>query len=156
MPVPFKCGECQFTTKVKDELAGKRIKCPKCQTVGVVAAGDGSEPLGKPKKAKKEDSVEGLMNLNLESFKDVEVPEGEVLDESQLPKKVKTKKKKKGAGLDSTVKLAAVAFSLISILVIAGLVMTVGPTAMEKYQDFMTPAAEKAPADGAANPAPPA
>ncbi|WP_437225794.1 hypothetical protein SH661x_004240 [Planctomicrobium sp. SH661] len=149
MPVPFKCSSCGYEAKVKDELAGKRIKCPKCQTAGVVAGGGAAPAPRKEKKPKADESAEGLLAVNLESYQDVEVPEGEILDESQKPKKPKTKKKKKGATLDPRVKVAAIGFSLLSILVIAGLGYLGGPVILEEYQAFM----EKPDDAGGAKPA---
>ncbi len=32
MPIRYKCQKCGATLKIKDELAGKRGKCPKCRT----------------------------------------------------------------------------------------------------------------------------
>jgi len=135
MPASFQCSECGFATKVKDSLAGKKIKCPKCQAAGKVAGAQAASP-AKPQK--NEDSEADLMSVNLDSFQDVEVPEGETLDESQPVKKPKTKKKKKkGSAIDPQIKAAAIAFSLISFLVIAGIVYLAGPPAMEEYQAYM-------------------
>ena len=36
MPIRVKCGNCKKTLSVKDHLAGKKIKCPVCQTVVAV------------------------------------------------------------------------------------------------------------------------
>ncbi len=36
MPIPFSCSECEKQLRVKDELAGKRIKCPECAAVVLV------------------------------------------------------------------------------------------------------------------------
>jgi hypothetical protein len=36
MPISLKCHGCKSTLKVRDELAGKKVKCPRCQTVLVV------------------------------------------------------------------------------------------------------------------------
>jgi hypothetical protein len=33
MPILLTCSQCQKTLKVRDELAGKRVKCPQCQAV---------------------------------------------------------------------------------------------------------------------------
>lgn len=38
MPIPVTCQACQFNFQVKDEFAGKRGKCPKCQQVVQVPA----------------------------------------------------------------------------------------------------------------------
>jgi DNA-directed RNA polymerase subunit RPC12/RpoP len=38
MPIRVKCSNCQKTLSVKDQLAGKKIKCPVCQNVVVVTA----------------------------------------------------------------------------------------------------------------------
>jgi len=146
MPALFKCNECGFATRVKDELAGKRIKCPKCQAVGSVAAA-----AAKTKPVSDDESSDNLLSMNLDSFQDAEVPEGEILDESQKPSqpKVKKKKKKKGKALESSTKLAAIAFSLLSLLVIAGLVYSGGPVVMEQYQAYL----EKRNSDGEDKPA---
>lgn len=36
MPIKFKCSGCSAVLQVKDELAGKKGRCPKCQSVIVV------------------------------------------------------------------------------------------------------------------------
>ena len=41
MPVPVTCSGCSTRFRVPDKAAGKRIKCPKCQNVISVPAGDG-------------------------------------------------------------------------------------------------------------------
>jgi predicted Zn finger-like uncharacterized protein len=33
MPIAFSCPECDRSMKVKDDLAGKKVKCPGCETV---------------------------------------------------------------------------------------------------------------------------
>ena len=33
MPIPMKCGECGAGFRIKDEYAGKKGKCPKCQAI---------------------------------------------------------------------------------------------------------------------------
>ncbi|MGY8767011.1 MAG: hypothetical protein ACKVH8_01105, partial [Pirellulales bacterium] len=33
MPIAFKCNKCSSKYNVKDELAGKKTKCPKCSTI---------------------------------------------------------------------------------------------------------------------------
>ena len=46
MPIRVKCDSCKKTLSVKDQLAGKRIKCPVCQTVvAVPAAPPGKAPV---------------------------------------------------------------------------------------------------------------
>jgi len=36
MTISLRCTGCQSTLKLRDELAGKRVKCPRCQTVLLV------------------------------------------------------------------------------------------------------------------------
>ena len=61
MPIRVKCDSCKKTLSVRDHLAGKKIKCPVCQSVVVVPATatvdappkaeptpSGKPPLGKP------------------------------------------------------------------------------------------------------------
>jgi len=45
MPINARCpnAECGKALKLKDELAGKKVKCPACASVFVVPAGDGDE-----------------------------------------------------------------------------------------------------------------
>ena len=38
MPIKVKCGSCSAQFKAKDELAGRRVKCPQCQNPVVIAA----------------------------------------------------------------------------------------------------------------------
>ena len=45
MPIKVKCGSCSAQFKAKDELAGRRVKCPKCQKPVVIAA----PPVAAPK-----------------------------------------------------------------------------------------------------------
>lgn len=44
MPIRVKCGGCKKTLSVKDHLAGKKIKCPLCQTVVAVASSTEPKP----------------------------------------------------------------------------------------------------------------
>src|SRR5262245_27926619 len=57
MPIAMTCSECEHDLKVKDELAGRKIKCPECG--GVIAVPDGgrrASPVaaGAPAKAPKQ------------------------------------------------------------------------------------------------------
>ena len=59
MAIPLTCPSCDHEFKVKDELAGKRIKCPKCKEVMKVQVAGEEEPEQeeeveeRPKKKKK-------------------------------------------------------------------------------------------------------
>jgi hypothetical protein len=44
MPIEFTCGDCDRPIRVKDELAGKRIKCPGCSEVLTVPEEDAPPP----------------------------------------------------------------------------------------------------------------
>lgn len=47
MTIQFKCGQCGQTLKVGDNAAGKRAKCPKCQSVvSIPEVSDESSDLG--------------------------------------------------------------------------------------------------------------
>ncbi len=49
MPIRVQCSGCKTTLAVKDHLAGKRVKCPKCQApLSVPASGSGPMPANKP------------------------------------------------------------------------------------------------------------
>ena len=49
MPIKVKCGNCSAQFKAKDELAGRRVKCPKCQSPVTIKA----PPVAAPSAAKK-------------------------------------------------------------------------------------------------------
>ncbi|MBI1900642.1 MAG: trypsin-like peptidase domain-containing protein [Planctomycetia bacterium] len=50
MPIQATCGACQATFKVRDELAGKRGKCPKCGAVFRVPGGSTAGDIGSSEK----------------------------------------------------------------------------------------------------------
>lgn len=137
MPVPFACKGCGFKTNVKDTMAGKKIKCPKCGAPGAIPALNAGD-----------DGDDDIMKLDLGSFQDVEPAEGENIDGSSAAPKAPKKKKKKSAAapLSSGVKGAAVLFSLLSVAVIALLVMTALPEILAKMEpkEQGTPAAKPA------------
>jgi hypothetical protein len=43
MPVSLTCSGCKSTLKVRDDLAGKKVKCPKCATLLTVPAAEEEE-----------------------------------------------------------------------------------------------------------------
>ncbi|MBW3598339.1 MAG: DUF4339 domain-containing protein [Planctomycetes bacterium] len=43
MPIQLTCENCKKSLNVRDELAGKRVKCPQCQTVVTVPAGEAAD-----------------------------------------------------------------------------------------------------------------
>ena len=45
MPIRVKCENCKKTLSVKDQLAGKKIKCPVCQNVVVVSVAESTAAL---------------------------------------------------------------------------------------------------------------
>jgi len=45
MPISLTCTSCSRALRVRDELAGRQILCPDCQTKITVPAGDFSPPL---------------------------------------------------------------------------------------------------------------
>ncbi len=136
MPVPFLCSSCGFQTKVKDELAGKKIKCPKCGVAAVIMV-----------PTKDEGSSSDLMQVNLDQFQDVASEEDEELNPSAVKKKA-PKKKAKAANepLSPAVTGAAIGFSLLSVGVIALLVMFVLPEVMANLTPKETPPGGNPPA----------
>jgi len=87
MPVPFRCS-CGFQANVKDELQGKKIKCPQCKTPGVVGGGKGAS--GKSKKEKED--PDALLNLNLDAFSNEEI---ETIDPAVAKKQKALERKQK-------------------------------------------------------------
>ena len=51
MPIKVKCGNCSAQFKAKEELAGRRVKCPKCQNPVVIAAATAPPAQSAPKRA---------------------------------------------------------------------------------------------------------
>ena len=49
MPISLTCPSCERGLKVKDELAGRKIKCPKCSEVITVPADEEQVAAVKPK-----------------------------------------------------------------------------------------------------------
>jgi hypothetical protein len=100
MPVRFTCAECQFQANVKDELSGKKIKCPKCQAAGIVGVGAAAAVAAVAKKAKKsvpDDDANPFAALGDPSKFGTEIdPEDE--DYEELMAEIAPKKKKKSAG----------------------------------------------------------
>lgn len=53
MPIPVRCSQCSKGLKVPDKYAGKKIKCPDCQTgINVPAGGSAAAKTRKPAKSK--------------------------------------------------------------------------------------------------------
>ncbi|SFI82436.1 hypothetical protein [Planctomicrobium piriforme] len=149
MSVAFACRGCGFQTKVKDELAGKKIKCPKCGATSFVSSSAAAAP--RPKS--EDESSDSIMKVDLDAFQDVAPEEGEDLNApvDAKPKKKKKKVKAKYPPLSGAVKGAAIGFSLLSVGVIALLVMFVLPAVMA---DMESTASDKPPAAAPAADAP--
>lgn len=115
MPISLTCPSCDRGLKVKDELAGRKIKCPKCSEVIVVPADEEAVAAGKSKiKARAtEDDDERPRSKKVER----EEEDDEQEEEEERPRK-KKKKKKKGAGVLRYVIGGVVLAALIVVLVI--------------------------------------
>lgn len=139
MPVPFVCASCGYKTRVKEELQGKRIKCPKCQTPGVIGASAEAEE-------ERPDSVAELASLKLDKYSDVEPTEEELAEEEsrkKAPKKKKSRKKKSNEpALPGGVVAAAAFFSLVSVGVLALMGMTVIPEMLQEASEGASAPAE--------------
>lgn len=102
MAIEFRCSKCNKKLKVKDELAGKKIKCPSCQEAIVVSNSD----VKLPKKASKKDeapnpdlnSTELIINLNLDKYKGKAIdPDDEDVNLDELQGAVVRRKKQEEA-----------------------------------------------------------
>jgi hypothetical protein len=124
MPATFSCGECGYQAKVKDELSGKKIKCPKCQTVGLVGGGRPTASAKRPEDPSSE-GMSTIAGLNLDAYKDLVPEEGDPdfadPKEEVKPKRIKKIAAPKTGGVSPAVKLATTIFVLLSLLTIAGL-----------------------------------
>ena len=63
MPVRFTCGKCSHQASVKDELKGRKIKCPKCGEAVVVGAAAPAPAVKKAKKAVPDDDENPFAGL---------------------------------------------------------------------------------------------
>ena len=90
MAIETKCAKCEKKLKVKDELAGKKIKCPGCgATVNIPGAG------GKQDIHPDLNSTESILNLNLNKFKHKEIdPDDEDVNLDELEGAVVLRKKR--------------------------------------------------------------
>lgn len=131
MPIATSCEDCGRDYTVKDELAGKKIKCKDCGAILVVPAArkSGSAPAAPkkrppPKKAESDDDF--LDALDSGKFED-ESDEDEELDD--LPRRpssrkpaVKAKKKKSSSG-NSAGLWAKIGGGIFTALIVLGFVM---------------------------------
>jgi hypothetical protein len=68
MAIEARCGKCKKKVKVKDELAGKKIKCPGCGAAIAIPAAEEAE-----ENPDDGNSSESILNLNLDKFKHKEI-----------------------------------------------------------------------------------
>jgi hypothetical protein len=97
MAIEFRCEKCDKKLKVKDELAGKRIKCPGCQAATPVPVGVASKQELDPDL----NSSEAIVNLNLKKFKGraIDLDEDEDFHIDELEGAVVLRKKREQAEL---------------------------------------------------------
>ena len=62
MPIKVKCGNCSAQFKAKDELAGRRVKCPKCQNPVVIAAAAAVAASSKPSAPKRSNPLLDILD----------------------------------------------------------------------------------------------
>jgi predicted Zn finger-like uncharacterized protein len=98
MAIALTCPACERALKVKDELAGRKIKCPKCGSVIAVM------------------SKEADSETRITSQKPTRVLEDEDPEEEERPKKKKRKRSKSNSGLLIGAAIAGVA--LIGVVVV--------------------------------------
>lgn len=109
MPISLSCPSCDRGLKVKDELAGRKIRCPKCSKVITVPA-DEEEPVAKSRLSEDEDERPRPKQAVRQRDEDEE-------EEDERPRK-KKKKKKKGPGLVRYVVGGVVLAALLVVLVV--------------------------------------
>ncbi len=95
MAIEFRCAKCDKKLKVKDELAGKKIKCPGCGSATAVPAAEQQEH------DPDLDTSESILNLNLKKFKNraVDLEEDDDLNIDELEGAVVVRKKREQAEL---------------------------------------------------------
>jgi hypothetical protein len=100
MTISFSCPSCEHSLKVKDELAGRKVKCPSCGGGVAVPAGE-------------EDEEEAAAATARPSRQAREEP-----DEEERPRKKKKKKKKGNKGLLIGLGIGAVALVAVAIVLV--------------------------------------
>jgi phage FluMu protein Com len=89
MAVEFRCSSCNKKLKVKDELAGKKIKCPGCGSPTAVPEPKAQEP--NPDL----NTTESILTLNLTKFKNKAIdPDAEDVNLDELEGAVVLRKKR--------------------------------------------------------------
>ena len=91
MAIEARCAKCSKKLKVKDELAGKKIKCPECGAIVAIPA----PAAGKQELNPDLNSTESIINLNLKKFKNQAIDEDdEDLNLDELEGAVVNRKKR--------------------------------------------------------------
>lgn len=93
MPIGVSCKTCEKTIRVRDDLAGKRIKCPGCGQVLAVPAGAGSPRATAPGAA--EDAIEQARPWTGSAAKPLheELPSAPEDEDDPTPRKSKKKRR---------------------------------------------------------------
>lgn len=95
MPVEFRCSHCDKKLKVKDDLAGKKIKCPGCGEPTIVPAA--KTPERGPPNVSEEESIK---SLNLKKFRIKPIdPDEEDVNLEELEGAVVLRKKREAEAL---------------------------------------------------------
>jgi hypothetical protein len=95
MTISFSCPSCEHRLKVRDELAGRKVKCPSCGGGVVVPADEGDEAaVARPSREARE------------------------ADEDERPRKKKKKKKTSNKGLVIGLAVGGVVLVAVTVLVI--------------------------------------
>lgn len=107
MPIPITCGACGRKLKVKDELAGKKVRCPECR-----------ETVAVPKPHDDDDSFLDDLAQASES--------GEEMDEMELPARAPLRRSKAPARKSKAGSGFPVKWVVISVVAAVGVAAVVG------------------------------
>ncbi|MFI4874497.1 MAG: MJ0042-type zinc finger domain-containing protein [Blastopirellula sp. JB062] len=132
MPILFSCTTCGAKFRVSDTMAGKKVRCPKCQSVEQVPVDD--EPVGDSIQGKEDDfwnqtagtassSSSKLDGLLQGDFSDLSASSGSVARRPDEPRSITSREARDRVFLPGTVLLV---FSvLVTVLNAVGIVITI-------------------------------
>lgn len=151
MAISFTCSECDADLKVKDALAGRKIKCPHCEETVVVPAGDdddGAVTAAPPRKAARRTEEKETLRPQKKgrpAAADDDEEEDEEEEEEETKKEKKKSKKKKKQGSSGQIIALAAGGGLLLIAIVASLIFLLPGRGNKQAQNTPPPEEKKEP-----------
>jgi hypothetical protein len=127
MTISVKCSGCESALKAGDHLAGKQVKCPKCNAVIAIPATeeDLEEAPASYPRAKKATTAAPSGQKQMAPAPDEDEPADDDGDEEKKPRK-KSKKPRKEGGSAKTLLIVGVGCGLLAVLFLGGAALGLG------------------------------